>query len=526
LNTIIIPRYLEQAALHNPEKEALITSTKRITYSDLYSQAKQLARSFLDMGVQKGDRIAVLMPTSPEYIYTYMAASMVGAILVGINPNYKGPEIAYILNNSLPRVLVMRDIHRDTDFQKVIREHLFPGVIPYIVIHNTQQKKKFLLRRALSFYSLLSNDSTVSEEDLMEQTETVTPDDGVLVIYTSGITGKPKGVVLTHKNIITNIQAEVRQWEVVPDDRILLHLPMSHIGGAVELYIAGLMAGATQVVMSYFNPVEALDWIEREKVTLLGQVPTMYIMMFNTPGFNNYDLSSLRMLAVAGAPASKETIEKMFEVCGTVRTGYGLSETAGMVTYTAVNDPPHKVIETVGKPDPSFEIAIVNEDRKEVPQGEMGEVAIRGDCVFKEYLEHPSETARVMDSEGWFYTGDMGLFDPDGYLMLKGRKKDMIITGGFTVFPREVEEKLNRHPQIQMSAVCGVADPVLGEIGRAFIVPRPGKTFKQSEIIEYLGQYLADFKIPRQFAFRDSLPLTQKGEIEKRVLQEEIANQG
>ncbi len=523
----LISQYLEQAANLYPEKEALVAPPTRVTYGDFLAKVRTLARSFLDLGIEKGDRIAVLMPTSIEYIYTYMAASMVGAVLVGINPNYKGPEIAYILNNSMPRVLLMRDQYRDIDLQKVIREHIFPGVIPYIVIQNTQQKKKFLIRRAISFATLLENEPASAEEALLERTESISEDDGVLVIYTAGITGKPKGVVLTHRNISATTQAEVTHWEFVPEDRILLHLPMSHIGGAVELFISGLIAGATHIVMSHFNPVEALKLIEAEKITFLGQVPTMYVMMFNVPGFENYDLSRLRTLAVAGAPSSRETMEKMFEVIeGPVRTAYGLSETAGLVTYTKADDPPGKIMETVGKPHESFLMRVVDDDRKELAQGDTGEIAIKGDCVFKEYYEYPAETEQSIDKEGWFYTGDIGYFDPDGYLVLRGRKKDIIITGGFTVFPQEIEAKLNKHPQIQMAAVCGVPDPVHGEIGRAFVVPHPGKIFKQSEIINYLGQYLADFKIPRQFSFRDSLPLTTTGEVEKRILQEEIANQG
>ncbi len=527
MEATLLHHYLEKAADLHPEKEALTTGAARVTYAEFLDTSKNLARALLELGVEKGDRVAVLMPTSIEYIYTYMAASMVGAILAGINPNYKGPEIAYILNNSLPRVLIMKDKHRDVDLQKVIREHIFPGVIPYIVIQNTQQKKKFLIRRAIDFETLMDIESQFDEEALSERKETVAPGDGVLVIYTAGIMGKPKGVVLTHQNILTTTRVQAQYWEIVPEDRILLHLPMSHIGGAVELFITGLTAGATQDVMSHFNPLEAMKRIENEKITVLGQVPTMYVMMFHAPGFEHYDLSSLRMLAVAGAPSTREIIEKMSQIVdGPVRTGYGLSETAGFVTHSLTEDPPTKLYETVGKPVPDFQFKIVDEERKELPEGETGEVAIKGDCVFKEYFEQPTETEKSIDPEGWFYTGDMGFFDQDGYLVLRGRKKDMMITGGFTVFPQEIEDKLNRHPQIQMAAVCGVPAPVLGEIGRAFVVPQPGKIFKQSEIIDYLGQYLADFKIPQQFSFRDSLPLTPTGEVEKRILQEEIANQG
>lgn len=527
LEAKLLADHLERAASLYPEKEALVYNDKKITYSQLLHATKNLAKSFLNMGIKKGDRIAVLMPNSPEYIYTYMASSLTGAILVGINPSYKGPEIAYILHNSRPRILCIIDHFRQVDYQKVIREHIFTDIIPYIIINNTRQSKKKIIRKAIIFENMLKDGEFINDDLLRKRKEILTPEDDALVIYTSGTTGKPKGAVLTHKNINTTIGAEVREWEITFRDRMLLHLPMSHIGGAAEVFIAGLMAGATLIIMDHFNPVEALKLIEKEKITFLGQVPTMFAMMFGVPDFNKYDLSSVRMCAVAGAPTPPEVMVKMFGIGhGIVRTGYGLAETAGLVTYTSKRDPREKMTTTVGKPVPEFSLKIVDDNRKELPPGEIGEVAIRGDGVFKEYYELPAETEAVIDKDGWFYTGDIGLIDDTGYLILKGRKKDMIITGGFTVFPQEVEDRLNRHPYIQMAAVCGVPDPVLGEVGRAFIVPKEGKVLKQGDIVLYLQKYLADFKIPRQYTFRDSLPLTPTGKVEKKALQEEIANQG
>lgn len=526
MENIFVSDHLERTAQETPDKTALVYGEKKITYDEFLANSRKLAKYFLDLGVKRGDRIAVLMPNCPEYLYTYMASSMVGAILVGVSTRYKGPEIANILNNSQPLVLVMIDEHRGLNYQKIIREHLFPGVIPHTVVHETQGKKKLLLRKAERFQHLLQGEE-ISDEELKKRKQHLSPDDGALVIYTSGTIGKPKGAVLTHRNITTSMMIEARKWEFTGEDRILLHLPMSHIGGATETSIPGIIAGSTLVIMDHFHPAEALKVIADERVTFLGQVPTMYAMMFSVPEFDSYDLSSVRACAVAGAPTPPELMEKLFDIGqGVVRTGYGLAETAGLITYTSVEDPKEKILHTVGKPPPEYMLKIVDDERQELPQGEIGEVAVKGDCVLKEYFDNPAETEAVIDSEGWFYTGDLGLFDKEGYLELKGRKKDIIITGGFSVYPQEVEEKLVKHPMIQQAAVCGVPDPVMGETGRAFIVPLEGNTLKQSEIREHLEKYLADFKIPRQYVFRDSLPLTPTGKIEKRFLKESIADEG
>jgi len=521
----ILSDYLEEAASTYPEKEAIIFQERRISYEEFYNSAKNLAKAFLHMGIKKGDRIAVLMPNSPEYLFTYMACSMIGAVLVGINTSYKGAEIAYFLNNSQPRALVVIEEYRRVNFFKMIGEYVFPGIIPYIIIQKTNNSRQ--PRGTYSFDELLHRGQWIKDEELKVRKKSLSPEDNILIIYTSGTTGKAKGVVLTHKNIISTISLEVKEWEISPEDKIILHLPMSHIGGATELSIAGLMAAATVVVMDHFNPVEALKLIQKERITFLGQVPTMFYMMFNVSDFEQYDLSSIRICAVAGAPTSSEILKKMRTIGhGDVRAAYGLAEAAGLVTYTAAGESLDRLTVTVGRPAAGFSIKIVDDYRKEVLRGEIGEVAIKGDGVFKEYFDLPDETEKATDKEGWFYTGDLGLIDNEGYLQLMGRKKDIIITGGFTVFPREIEETLMQHPKIKLAAVCGVPDPLYGEAGRAYIVTEDGEALKQAEILSYLEMRLAKFKIPTQYVFRSSLPLTPTGKVEKRLLQEEIANEG
>lgn len=526
MSATLISDYLENAAATTPHKEALVYKNRRLTYAECWQAVTNLAGSFLKLGVKKGDRIAMIMPTCPENLFTYMAASLVGAVVVGINPVYKGPEIASILNNSLPKLMVMIDKHRQNDYQRIIREHIFPGVIPYIIIHDTQEKKKFLIRNALRFRDMLGENEEEDQKALEERKKNLNTEDTVRVIYTSGTTARPKGAALTHKNIISAIAIEDEQWKLNDDDRILLSLHLSHIGSA-EVSVAGIKSRATLVMMDHFNPVDALTLINDENITFFGQVPTAFAMVLNVVDFDKYDVSSLRLCMLAGAPMLPGILERMSGAnMGQLMVGYGMAETAGLVSFTSEDDYLESLRDTVGKPSPQVEMKIVGDNRQELPVGEIGEVAIKGDCVIKEYYELPQETSKAIDEEGWLYTGDMGAFNEAGYLTLKGRKDEIIMTSGFPVFPQEIEEKLIQHPQIQSVAVLGVPDPVRGEIGRAYIVPADGKVFKQSELISYMEKLLAEFKIPRQFSFRKSLPETPTGKVEKRILHEEIANEG
>lgn len=526
MNATLISDYLEKAALDFPNKEALVYKEQRLTYAECWLAVRNLARGLLKLGIKKGDAIAVIMPNSPEYFYTYMAASLVGAVVVGINPVYKGPEIASIINSSFPKALIMFDKYRQNDYQKIVREYIFPGVIPNIIIHDTQKKNKFLIRDALNLNQLLSQDNGIDDKTLADRKATVSCEDKILVIYTSGTTARPKGAALTHRNVICSSAIEEGKWGLSSMDKILLSLHMSHIGAA-ELSVTAIHNAATLVMMDHFNPLEALSLIETEKITLIGQVPTAFALMLNVTDFHRYDLSSLRLCVLAGAPILPGLLERMHAAgMGKLMVGYGMAETAGPVTYTAMDDSLATLRDTVGKPSSKISIKIVDANRQELPPGEIGEIAIKGDCVFKEYYELPDETDRSLDEEGWFYTEDMGVFNEAGYLLLKGRKGDLFMTSGFTVFPQEVEEKLMQHPQIKSAAVLGVPDAIHGIIGRAFIVAEDGKVFKQSELISYMEESLAEFKIPRQFSFRKELPLTPTGKVEKRILQEEIHNEG
>ena len=305
----------------------------------------------------------------------------------------------------------------------------------------------------------------------------------------------------------------------------MLHLPLSHVGGATELTIPALMLGATLIIMDRFHPVHTLQIIEKERVTLLGQVPTMYIMEFNLPNYADFDLSSLRVAVVAGAATPPPVMVKMMKMAPAVITGYGMTEVAGFVTYTDPQDDPETIALTVGAVAPEFELRVVDDNRRQVPAGEVGEVVIRGSCVMKEYFENPAETAAAIDQDGWFYSGDLGKLDERGYLTLVDRKKEMYITGGYNVYPREVEEQISHHPQVAFVACLGTQDAVMGEVGTAYIVPKPGLELSADEIREHCRQGLAEYKIPKHILIREKLPLTALGKVNKMQLRRELAGE-
>jgi len=515
----LLSDYLREAALAAPHQELIVGEGYRVTYGEAWEKVTHLAKFFLKAGVRRGDAIAYLLPPGPEFLYIYMAGARIGALMVGLNPRYTRPELEYILDNSRPRVLSLAGTLGGVDWQKLGSELAgrCPSLETLLVCG-----EEAAVPGAVSLDDALKKGAAVEDAALREAEAAVSIDDGALVVYTSGTTGRPKGAVLTHRNVIANILAETREWNIGPQDRIMFHLPVNHVGGATELSFAAIMGKATLVTLSSFHPVKTLEMVSRERVTLLGQVPTMYAMEFALPDFEKFDLSSVRLTVVSGAPPTREIIERMFRISADVRTGYGMTEVAGFATYTAYGDDLETVFSTVGKIAPEFELKIVDANRRELPPGEVGEIALRGEFVMKEYLRLPEETAKSVDPEGWFYTGDLGVLDERGYLRLVGRLKEMYITGGYNVYPAEIEEALTRHPAVLMAACLGVPDPILGEVGRAYIVCRPGATVGESELVAFLRERLADYKIPRQYVFREALPLTPLGKIDKKVLSGEI----
>lgn len=515
----LLADYLTLGAQLRPEHTALIYQDTRISYRKFYDTVENLACYLLDIGIKKGDRIAYIMTPRPEFFYLYMAASRVGAIIVGMSTRHTIHEMEYILNNSEASYIFSLDTMYEIDYQEKINE-LFKrcSQLKGAVIVGKAAK----LPNSVTMDAILSNDYTHLKPQLETREKSLSTHDGLIIVYTSGSTGTPKGALMSNQNIIHMSLIEIAQCNATHEDIWLNHLPVNHVSGATEVGATAIIANST-MVLTAFNPVTTLELIQKEKVTILGQVPTMFAMEFALDNYDTYDLSSLKTVVISGAPAPMEILKKIVTTMSSnCYNCLGLTEVSGLITYTPPGASLEILHETVGINAPEFEMKLVDKERKTVPTGEIGEIAYRGTSVIKEYYGLPEATAAAFDNEGWFYSGDLGVIDENGMLRLVGRSKEVYITGGFNVYPAEIEDQIMRFPGILMTACIAVPDSILGEVGRAYVVPKPGETIDIEALSAYLSEYLADYKIPREFVIKDMLPLTLLGKIDKKVLRQEL----
>jgi fatty-acyl-CoA synthase len=342
------------------------------------------------------------------------------------------------------------------------------------------------------------------------------------MIYTSGSTGRPKGAVLTQKSILAMIRPWAANLMLKNEDRLLLVLPLNHVGGGTICAMTSLASGATSVMHDMFLPDIALSLIDEQKITILAGVPTMYAMIFSLPSFDKRTLNSVRTAVYGGAAAPPELLNKMntLMICRIIGT-YGSTEVSGFCTYTTAEDSFDTVLTTVGKPPKSINIKIVDPvSRAALNTGQIGEVAIKGDLLIDRYLNMPEETRLVFDNEGWFFSGDMGCLNQEGYLTLAGRLKEMYITGGFNVYPKEIEDILAEHPAVAMAAVIGVPDDIKGETGWAFVMKVPGSNVTVDDLTKYCKEKMANYKVPSKIFIEDTLPMTSLGKVHKPTLKE------
>jgi acyl-CoA synthetase (AMP-forming)/AMP-acid ligase II len=513
--------YVEKWAVEHPDKEALVFGEERLTWMDFKKKMDLIAKAYLDIGVQKGDRIAFLAMARNEFLTTYMAAGKVGAIWLGLNPKFTLDELRYQLNDSRPVILITLRNFMDNDLSentKTLMEEC-----PFL--------KKVLVmgepfEGAENFNDFVSSPRHELDDALNKRSAEVKKDDRALLMYTSGSTGKPKGVVHTHNSIVENIKVEVDKFHFHENTKGLLHFPINHVAADVEIGFGCIMSGGSLILMDSFDPLSSIKMVEKERITMLGQVPVMFLLQMKQPDFRTADLSSVEYFIWAGAAAPKLMIDVLNAICqkigASLITGYGSTEVCGFVTYTEKGDDPDTLIKTAGKIADPFEMRIVDDERNELPDGQVGEIAVRGPFLFKEYLNMPEETAKVIDKEDWYFTNDLAFKDDRGYIHITGRKSEMFKTGGENVFPREVEEVLEGHASVLFAAVIGVPDDVFQEVGWAFIMLQPGKEVAEEELQALCKTKLANFKIPKRYFIRPILPLLPSGKVNKVALKKEI----
>jgi acyl-CoA synthetase (AMP-forming)/AMP-acid ligase II len=479
-------------------------------------ETDRAAQGLLNLGVKRGDRVGIYMPSWPEYLFTYLGATKIGATAVPVSWRFTPEEIKFVINNAGVSVLVMSAGYRDMNMAKnleAVRKEL-PTLKHVVVL-----EKDKALPDTIPFDKFMADPTPALDKAKAE----VDVEDPVVFIYTSGTTGVPKASILTHKNLLAYVNWMINISYVLGENSVLMNGPLNHVGGAVMGVINCLASGNKLVMMDVFDPMKTLQLIQDEKVTVIGQVPAMYALELLNPDVEKYDLSSITFAIVSSAPCPSKLIEAIKKRMGvTPQNAYGLTEVSGAVTCTLIEHGEEKLLHTVGVPQAGIELVLKDDNGNVVPQGEPGEICIKGDAVMKGYWQRPDEDAKVFDKEGFFHTGDMGKFDPEGCLAIVGRKKEMFIRGGENVYPPEIEDAIAKHADVFLSAVVGRPDPVMGEVGRAYIVPKPGRHPTAEDIKAFLKEKLVKYKIPEDIIFRTELPLTPVGKIKKIDLIQEV----
>ena len=528
LNTTI-STLLREKTEAAPEKEFMIFSDRnlRYTYREFSNRVDVLAKSLLSIGIKKGDNVGIWATNVPDWLTFMFATARIGAVLVTINTNYKIHELEYLVKQADLTTLCLIDGYRDSDYVGMVNE-LVPELKEHERGHLKSERFPFLKnvvfigpekhRGMYSIPELLLLGQQVDDEVLSKAEEGLTEHEIINMQYTSGTTGFPKGVMLTHYNIINNGYYIGRCQKFTEDERLCLPVPLFHCFGTVLGVLAILTHGATLVIQESFDPLLVLASVQKEKCTALYGVPTMFIAELNHPMFDMFDMSSLRTGIMAGSPCPMDVMKQVVAKMNMkdVTIAYGLTEASPVMTQTTTEDPLEKRVSTVGRELEGIEVKVVNpETGVECAVGEQGELCCRGYNVMKGYYKKPEETAKVIDSDNWLHSGDLGIKDSEGYFKVTGRIKDMIIRGGENIYPREIEEFLYGMDEIQDIQVAGISDKKYGEVPGAFIILKEGKTLTEGDVIDFCRGNISRFKIPKYVFFVNSYPMTGSGKIQK-----------
>ncbi|ANB61273.1 fatty acid--CoA ligase family protein [Anoxybacteroides amylolyticum] len=503
---------LAEVAQQLPHKEAYVYEGERCTYGELNAAVSKFASGLRHLGIQKGDHIALLLGNSPYFVIGLYGALRAGATVIPINPIYTPDEIGYILNNGDVKAVIGLDLLVPL-FVKM--EARLPKVEHVIVCETPQGKEQgvSLTKKMKSFTEVLA------AGDIHFQGPELAEGDVAVILYTSGTTGKPKGAMLTHRNLYSNAQDTANYLKINGEDRVIAALPMFHVFCLTVALNAPLMNGGTVLIVPKFSPAKIFQLTREEKATIFAGVPTMYNFLYQYEEGKAEDLQTLRLCISGGASmpvALLKNFEQKFKVI--VSEGYGLSEASPVTCFNPLDRP--RKPGSIGTSIMNVENKVVNEFGEEVPVGEVGELIVRGPNVMKGYYNMPEETAHTI-RDGWLYTGDLAKMDEEGYFYIVDRKKDMIIVGGYNVYPREVEEVLYSHPDVVEAAVIGVPDPNFGEAVKCFIVSR-NPNLTEEQLMSYCRERLAKYKVPSSIEFLQELPKNTTGKILRRALKDQL----
>ncbi|MGP1908502.1 AMP-binding protein [Metabacillus sp. JX24] len=515
-------------------RDAVVYSKENIryTYDEFYRETTKLAKALIGLGVKKGENIAIWATNVPEWLLLQFASARIGAVLVTVNTSYQSSELKYLLQQSDSAALFLIDGFKGTSYVDLVRsittetssENSSQPALPYLknLIYIGQNEAP---EGMLSWNDLLIRGMKVTDEELAERESLLTPEGVINMQYTSGTTGFPKGVMLTHHNIVNNGFLVASAMNLTHEDRLCIPVPFFHCFGCVLGVLACVSVGAAMVPIVEFDPDLVLQTVQKEKCTGLHGVPTMFIAELNSPNFKKYDLSTLRTGIMAGSTCPIEVMKKVMNDMGMseITIAYGQTESSPVITQTTVTDSIERKVETVGKAHPHVEVKIIDPvTGEEVPRGVQGELCTRGYLVMKGYYKMPEATEEAIDKQGWLHTGDLATMDEHGYVVITGRLKDMIIRGGENVYPREIEEFLYRHEDIMDVQVIGVPDEKYGERVAACIVLKEGALLTADDVKAFCRGQLSHYKIPEYYTFVKDYPMTASGKIQKYKLREQV----
>ncbi|PEL09743.1 fatty acid--CoA ligase family protein [Bacillus sp. AFS017336] len=502
---------LSQSALKNPEHSAVIFEGQTLSYSTLDTYITKFASGLSKLGIEKGDKVALVVGNSPHFIIALYGALKVGAAVIPVNPLYSPDELVYILTNGDAKAVITLDL-----FLPLVEKAspILPNIEHFIICETKQENPyEFKNNKLKSFTNVVGlGDVNFKGPELEE-------DDLAVILYTSGTTGKPKGAMLTHKNLYSNAMDAGHFLSFSSSEKVIATLPAFHVFCLTVALNAPLMYGATVILVPKFSPKEIFDIIRSYKATVFAGVPTMYNFLYQFPEGNTEDFESIRLCISGGSSlpvALLENFEKKFNVM--ISEGYGLSEASPVTTFNPLDRP--RKAGSIGTNISNVENKVVNALGEEVVVGEVGELIVRGPNVMKGYYNMPEETAMTI-RDGWLYTGDLARIDEDGYFYIVDRKKELIIVGGYNVYPREVEEVIYNHPDVVECAVIGLPDDNFGESVKAYVVSK-NPSLSVETLAEYCNAHLAKYKVPRSIEFISELPKNATGKILRRALKDSV----
>lgn len=494
-----------------PDATAVVGGETRLTYCELAERVDRAALALLASGIGKGDRVAVLAPPSADFLLLLLASLKVGAVWMGLNPKYRLEELAHVVGDARPTLVFARSAIEGRSYAAELAD----------------LQQRFDIRELVWLGGDSADGTSIGQfleradpdlSGILEQAAAaVEPRDAALIVYTSGTTGKPKGALLPHLGLVKCSRTQWSRWPHSPL-RMINNLPINHIGCVGDICAYVLFGGGTIVFMEKFEPERIPEVIEQEKITVWGQIPTMHQLTIDSEAFARHDLSSLKAIMWSGAAAPRELIQRLAAMGVALASNYGMTETVGSVTFTDADADLETLATTIGRPCSEYQVRLADPDGQPVTQGSSGEVQVKGDFILLGYLNQPEATAAGFTADGWFKTGDLAIEDADGNYQLVGRLKEMFKSGGYNVYPREIELALESHPDVAMAAVIGLKDEVYGEVGHAFVLPRAGGDADEEELKAWCRERLANYKIPKSFRISANLPLLPIGKIDKDAL--------